>query len=155
MVAVLMDAPPPLSAVAPSVPPALGAVVDRALRKEADERWGSAAAFGEALRTADLAAEVDESAPSARLTIPAGEQRVVAVLLAEGVRNGAAIARAVEERGGRFLPLRGGRAIGVFGGAAWEGDELLRAAAAAVAARKAAERMSTAQAGRRAPGYFR
>jgi tetratricopeptide (TPR) repeat protein len=144
VVAVLMEDPPPLAAVAPGVPPPLAAVVERSMRKLRDERWASAAAFGEALLAADLSTSSTTALPVPLVSrsIAPGEQRVVAVLLAQGVRDGGAIERAVREQGGLFMPLLGGRALGLFGGDAWEGDEVLRAAAAASAARPAAARIA-------------
>jgi hypothetical protein len=144
VVAVLMEDPPPLAAVAPAVPPPLAAVVERSMRKLRDERWASAAAFGEALLAADLSTSSTTALPVPLVSrsIPPGEQRVVAVLLAQGVRDGGAIERAVQEQGGLFMPLLGGRALGLFGGDAWEGDEVLRAASAASAARPAAARIA-------------
>jgi serine/threonine-protein kinase len=46
---------PPLSSVAPDVPPALANVIDRALAFDKAQRWPSAAAMREALREASLA----------------------------------------------------------------------------------------------------
>ncbi|MBI5503126.1 MAG: protein kinase [Deltaproteobacteria bacterium] len=144
VVAVLMEDPPPLSVVAPSVPPSLGAVIERAMRKVREERWPDAAVFGDALLAADLttAPAVVLAGPVASRSIPPGEQRVVAVLLAQGVRDRGAIEAAVREQGGLFMPLVGGRALGLFGGDAWEGDEVLRAATAAASSRGAAASMS-------------
>jgi hypothetical protein len=63
--------PPPLSSVAPSVPPRLAVVVDRCLRKARDERWASgeelADAFDEALATAERDA----------MTTPSGAYRLL------------------------------------------------------------------------------
>ena len=151
-VAVLVDPVTPLAACAPGVPPALARVVERALAKSKAERWRSAVAFAEALESADL---TPPDRPSLLLdlhgSIVPGEQRVVAVLLADGVRNGAELERLVREQGGVHLPLLGNRAVGLFGGQAWEGDELPRAAAAALAARGCAEHFAIAS-GRAAAG---
>ncbi|MBI5486711.1 MAG: AAA family ATPase [Deltaproteobacteria bacterium] len=145
MVAILMDAPVPLRCAAPGVPPGLAEAVERGLCKEPGERWQGAAEFGAALAGLDLAAgDEHPPAPAPRVTAFPEEQRVVAVLLAEDVRDATAIERAVRERGGEYLPLLGRRALGVFGGAAWEGDELLQAGAAAIAVRHAAGRMAIA-----------
>jgi tetratricopeptide (TPR) repeat protein len=152
-VAVLVDPVTPLAACAPEVPPGLAAVVEHALAKSKAGRWRSALAFAEALETADLTPREETSAVGLDLrgSIVPGEQRVVAVLLADAVRNGAELERAVRERGGVYLPLLGNRAVGLFGGEAWEGDELPRAAAAALAARGCAGHLAVAS-GRAAAG---
>jgi tetratricopeptide (TPR) repeat protein len=144
MVAVLMEELPPLAGKAPAVPAGLANVIETALRKPREERWKSAEAFGEALRAADLAERCDRTLPHAEpaITILPGEHRLVAVLLVEGVSDLGAVERAVLEYGGRFLPLVGLRALGVFGGEQSEGDEAIRAAAAALQARPAAERVA-------------
>ncbi|NMC69069.1 MAG: protein kinase, partial [Myxococcales bacterium] len=146
VVAVLMEDPPPLAQVAPGVPAPLAAVIERALRKPMEERWPTAEAFGRALSSADLSFAATQSLPAvgASLSIPPGEQRVVALLLAEGVRDRDRIQRAVEGQGGLFLPLLGNRALGLFGGEAWEGDEVRRAARAALELRSAALRVAVA-----------
>jgi len=46
------SAPPPLRQLVPAVPPEVEAALERALCKQADERWPSAAAFGAALAEA-------------------------------------------------------------------------------------------------------
>ncbi len=48
----MSERPPPLAQVAPHVPPALAAVVDRALARDPDGRWPSAAAMRDALDAA-------------------------------------------------------------------------------------------------------
>jgi tetratricopeptide (TPR) repeat protein len=153
VVAVLMEDPPPLAQAAPGVPAPLAAVIERALRKPMDERWATAQAFGQAIASADLSFAATMSLPvmGAALSIPPGEQRVVALLLAEGVQDRTRLERAVQEQGGLFLPLLGNRALGLFGGEAWEGDEVRRAAHAARAARPAAMRVAVAS-GRAAHG---
>ena len=146
VVAVLMEDPPPLAQVAPGVPAPLAAVIERALRKPMEERWPTAEAFGQALASADLSFAATQSLPAvgASLSIAPGEQRVVALLLAEGVRDRDRIRNAVEDQGGLFLPLLGNRALGLFGGEAWEGDEVRRAARAALQLRPAALRVAVA-----------
>jgi eukaryotic-like serine/threonine-protein kinase len=54
---------PSLATVNPGVPPALGALIDRALAKDADARWANAADFGDAL-SAWLAASGEPSSPA-------------------------------------------------------------------------------------------
>lgn len=153
VVAVLMEDPPPLAQAAPGVPPPLAAVIERAMRKPMDERWPTAQAFGQAIASADLSFAATMSLPvmGASLSIPPGEQRVVALLLAEGVQDRGRIESAVRQQGGLFVPLLGNRALGLFGGEAWEGDEVRRAAHAALAARPAAMRVAVAS-GRGAHG---
>ncbi len=82
-----------------------------------------------------------------------GEERLVAVLFADGVRDAAAVERAVVEVGGVFIPLLARRqALGLFGAEAWEGDEVHRAATAALAGRKGALWISVASGRARAAG---
>jgi tetratricopeptide (TPR) repeat protein len=149
VIAVLMEEPIPLTSCVPGCPPELARVIGRALRKARGERWPSAAAFGEALRTAELVPDERDGARAS--VLPPGEQRVVAVLLAQGVRDAAAIERSVIEAGGIFLRLLGGRALGLFGGETWEGDEVLRAAMAALRSRAATAQMAVSS-GRAASG---
>ena len=164
MLAVVLEEPPPLELLRPGLPPSLVEVVNRCLTKDRDRRYASAGELLEALLTIDLTEQpsepvdlpmtLDVPAEETRATIDVrsqtrvmaeGEARVVAVLLAEGVRDAAAIERAVTERDGIFIPLLGrGRAIGLFGGEAWEGDEVIRAASAALVAREAAKWVSVA-----------
>lgn len=145
IVAIRMDELIPLSVVAPTVPPGLSAVVERALAKDKSNRWASADEFSSALQKADLTPgePVDPNETSGWLIEP-GESRVVAVVLAEGVHDEALISQAVESRGGVALSVIGDRTIGVFGSDTWEGDELLQAARAGWQARKAAKTMAIA-----------
>ena len=145
MVAVLLEEPPPLAAQAPGIPQELVSVVEQAICKPREQRWQSTQAFADALGAADLSARASVEMHAAPIeTILPGEQRVVAVLLAEGVRSSPDLERAVREQGGLFLPLMGRRALGLFGAKTWEGDEVVRAASAAVQARSAADRMAVA-----------
>jgi tetratricopeptide (TPR) repeat protein len=119
--------------------------IEHALKKERSERWPSAEAFAHAIEEAELAGDVpldrtDEEPPRIR----ADERRFVAVLLASGVDDRRPIDLAVARRGGIPIPLLGGRALGVFGGETWQGDEVFRAASAAIEARRAADRFSIA-----------
>ncbi|MBI3180651.1 MAG: serine/threonine protein kinase [Myxococcales bacterium] len=52
VVKVRTTAPPPLASLAPQIPPALAAVVDRGQSREAASRWQSAFDFADALRAA-------------------------------------------------------------------------------------------------------
>ena len=163
MLAVVLEEPPPLELVRKGLPRSLVEVVNRCLTKDRDRRFASAAELLEALLTIDATEEAYEpldlpitvdmpeetratlDVRSQTRVMAEGEARVVAVLLAEGVRDAAAIERAVSERDGIFIPLLGrGRAIGLFGGEAWEGDEVIRAASAALVARDAAKWVSVA-----------
>jgi len=145
IVALLLTELEPLRAHAPTVPPALAAVVERALRRDPGKRFADAAALAEALAAADLAAPEAPPDPAelARDAAPE-ERRVVALILADGVRDRAALAASVKAAGGELAPLYGDRALAVFGGAAWEGDEVTRAATVALATRSLAARMAVA-----------
>ncbi len=139
VLAILRDELPPLRTIAPHVPPALAVVIERCLVKNARFRWSSADALRRALEEVDVSdAAAAASAPVTRSTIAVGEKRLVAVLFAEGVADPDALCGAVEDRGGQYLPLYAGRAVGLFGGESWEGDELSRAVEAGLAARGAA-----------------
>ncbi|MCC6993519.1 MAG: protein kinase [Deltaproteobacteria bacterium] len=151
IVAVLMEEAAPLP---PGVPVMLREVVMRALSKEPALRWPDARAFADALAACDLgdagdapvraqaALAATEVLPGRSITL--GENRVVAILLAHDVHDREVIERAVKERGGLFLQLMGGRAVGLFGGESWEGDEVKRATSAALAAAGAAGRIAVA-----------
>lgn len=154
VVAVLFDEAPSLAAVRPSVDPALAAVVDRALRKEPSERWPSMASITERLTTARAATTLRPSALAATGLVPSAptmadvvrpaEHRVLAVLLATGVRDLDRMRAAIVDAGGEFTSIAGARAIGLFGHRAWEGDETTRAVLAALTARSAAGAVAVA-----------
>ncbi len=135
-IATLLEEPPPLSEAAPGCPPWLARTIERALDRDPEARFASAAAFAEALRGGAGAAS---SAPSRTPSLRPGERRVVAVLLAEGVRDRAAIEAAVTEAMGSVTTLAGGRLLGLFGAERWHGDELQRAATTALAIRPHAD----------------
>jgi len=137
----------PLARAAPAVPPALAAVIERCLAKDRELRWSSVEAMRRALESIDTSAMIVDVLGASEMSAPpiaAGEARVIAMLLAEGVTDNSALHDAIERRGGSFLPLMGSRAVGIFGGASWEGDEIDRAAAAAFDARTAAARIGVA-----------
>jgi tetratricopeptide (TPR) repeat protein len=142
LLAIVRDPVVPLRDLAPDVPRDLAMIVERALEKERSKRWRSAIEFMSALR------EIDPTTRGAsRIVAPAiaaDEQRVVAVLLADRVIDVEVLRAAVEARGGAFVPLVGSRALGLFGGEKWEGDEVKRAVSAAMAARAAAESVAVA-----------
>ncbi|MCC7541353.1 MAG: protein kinase, partial [Deltaproteobacteria bacterium] len=141
VVAVLMEPVPSLDAPGRRLPPELTSIVARCLEKDASRRFASASELADALDALDLRSQ-EAVAPTERPPAPEslleGEQRVVAVLYAEGVRDRAQLEGAIRKHGGRALELAGGRMLGVFGGEGWEGDETRRAAFAAVEARQAA-----------------
>ncbi len=144
LVKVVMDDVAPLAQVMPGTPPQLAEAVDRALRRSPEERWETIDALADAIEGAELL-QGNLRIPQAHSgLIATGERRVVAILLAEGVTDLGSLQRAVSARGGVVIPLVGGRAIGLFGGKTWEGDELISAAEAALACRGAAGRMAVA-----------
>ena len=146
VVAIVRDEFEAIEDLAPSTPPALVAIVERCLKKERDSRWPSATVLRRALEGLDM---MDDTPSQQRFleaqpALAADEQRLVAVLLAEGVRDVKLARSAIEKRGGSYMPLIGGRALGVFGGASWEGDELERVTEAARAVSQCAARVSAA-----------
>ena len=150
MLAVLAEEPPPVTALRPEVPPSLSRLVARCLERGLDRRFPDAAALLEALReiepdevgaAASGATALAQPIPASAL--PPGEQRVVAVVLADGVVDPAAVASAIEDAGGVVIPL-GDRALGLFGSTTWEGDEMDRAAAAGLAVRAHASAVGVA-----------
>ena len=148
MLAVMVEQPAPVASVAPHVPPELGAVIERCLRKKAVERHADARSFRAALESLGevggapgKGAQPTVSVPALPMTTPSispGEQRVVAVVLAEELLDEDALRDAVETAGGAWLLVSPHRGIGLFGAEAWEGDEVERAASAALDARHAA-----------------
>jgi len=142
LLAILMDEAPPLARRLPDVPEALAQVVDRCLAKDRTRRWPDAASLGRAL--AGLAEGRPESdAPASRASdpgpLPAGEERVVAVLLARGVGDRARVELAIRGRRGVPIAVIGDSVLGLFGAESWEGDEVQRAVGAALECRDAAE----------------
>ena len=71
LVAHVSKSPPPLASVAPSVPMRLAGVIDRCLRKSADERWASGEALADAFDEALATAERDA------MTTPSGAFRLL------------------------------------------------------------------------------
>ncbi|HEV8321517.1 MAG TPA: protein kinase, partial [Myxococcota bacterium] len=161
LVRILTEPPDPLPR---AVPAKLAAVLVRALRKDAAERFQTMTELSDALT--DALAEVGAIAeaptgtaaaaePPGRGVAPVGtgpapipplaeELRLVSVLLADGVAGAAALAGvvgAVRRHGGAAAPLRGGTVVGVFGGAEWTGDEATSAVRAALLARDHAARI--------------
>ncbi len=144
LLAIVREPHLPLRERAPETPVELAAVVERALEKEPSKRWRSAGDFIAALEKVDPTNRGASRIVAPGRTIAADEQRVVAVLLVEGLRDAEVMRAAVEVRGGAFVPLVGQRALGLFGGEKWEGDELGRAVAAALEARSVAESAAVA-----------
>ncbi|HJL15260.1 MAG TPA: protein kinase [Sandaracinaceae bacterium LLY-WYZ-13_1] len=145
MLAILAERPPPVTALAPHVPAVVADVVARCLGATPAERFADAEALVDALeglRPIEPAARSDAPTTLADAvappSIPPGEARFVAVLLADEVGSHDGLAAAIEGHGGLFLPLPGAQAVGVFGAQTWEGDEIARAARAALEARDAA-----------------
>ncbi|MHC5018900.1 MAG: protein kinase domain-containing protein [Planctomycetota bacterium] len=106
---VVRDDPPPLRSVAPHVPAALEAVVDRCLQKSPDRRYASAAELAEDLRRFErgepVAARV--RSPLRRWWVRRGRWTVAAVALAAGAAAGtwwlAGRHRSVEDDGRRAI----------------------------------------------------
>ncbi|HEV8321394.1 MAG TPA: protein kinase [Myxococcota bacterium] len=161
----------PPDALPPWVSAALAAIVQRALQKDPAERFASMEAMREALATAHAEVQAEAqardagevTAPGDALYAGAGagadapehgsppppsvldeEVRLVVALLAEEVNGTVGLAgflREVRRHGGRASALQQRRAVAVFGGAEWAGDEVDRALAAALAARPFAARL--------------
>jgi len=144
MVAAAAEAPPPIQTTAPTVPSALAAIVERALTPAREERWQTADALGEALAAIDLSSPELGTAPMPSRAATSAEQRVVALLLAEGVSDLDAFKAAVEQRAGSVVFLSVGQLAAVFGDRAWEGDEVIRAASAALEIRPLAAHVALA-----------
>ncbi len=156
MLAVMVEQAPSLGFVAPGVPASIAAIVTRCLQKKPEERFADGQALLEALLDVDPSSapmhsvaggEIAATSPAVAVgksSITPGEQRVVAVLLADGVTERSSLERAVVDAGGTLVQVLGDRAIGLFGGESWEGDELERAAAAALDARGAARHVAIA-----------
>ncbi|MFO0756168.1 MAG: protein kinase [Byssovorax sp.] len=156
---IVLQEPPRLRDALPGAPPALDALVARAMAKRPDDRFASAWEMAQALAALPEVdrrlAPVDPSieAPTvgiSALPVTAGEQRVITALFAAlpraGSGEGAAelFSTVIEAQGGAAHATLDRHAIGVFGGARSTGDEALRAARAALllAARVPGARLS-------------
>jgi tetratricopeptide (TPR) repeat protein len=138
VVATMLAELPSLRALRPDVPPALESVIVRALRKRPAERWSSAEEMRLGLeRARDQPSDVERTAALRHATIPPDEQRIVALLYAKGVTDLAAVERAVRQERGIPIPLPEGQVLGLFGAETTVGDEVARAASAAVRCRAA------------------
>ncbi|MEM9193097.1 MAG: protein kinase [Myxococcota bacterium] len=155
MLAVMIESPPSLRS-AVQVPPAVEAIVTRCLLKDPGDRYPNGIELHAAFSSVELAAaeaermvhqDMDATRPSMpvrSVSITPGEQRLVAVVLAEAVSDLSLVRGAVESMGGSLLSFAGNRAVGLFGGEASEGDEVLRAAQAAFEIRAAARWVAVA-----------
>ena len=173
MLAVHMEEAEPLWVRARQLPRGVAQVIERAMAKKRELRFSNAAEFGQALRES-AGADVSRAATQAvesigdagpasfapisfaptsamsvppqsrRSLLPEDERRIVAVILAVGVLRLDVVEAAIVERGGVVIPLVGNRAIGVFGAERWDGDEVKRAAYAAIAIRDVVEKVSLA-----------
>ncbi len=141
LVAIRKEEPIPLAVLAPHVPPALVAIVERALAKAREDRWQSVAELDAALAEV-MASPVRGASTGDGDVAERAEARVLAVLLATGVSDAPELRRLVEAQGGVLHILRGARALGIFGRDAWVGDEVSRAVRAALDARASAEFMA-------------
>ncbi len=136
LVAILMSDPPSIAAVRPGVPSSLESLVSKALCKSPADRWKDPLAFAEALRTfqartRDAPSSVSQSAAP---LMRSGEQRVVAIVMAHGVRDSVQFSQCMHDFGGRPTQCLAGSAMGLFGAQRSSGDELGRACEAALAA---------------------
>jgi len=144
MIATIMENLTPLAARIDGLPQDLCAVVEKALIKEPWRRWPDIVALRVAIEAIDFTRAAPARPASELASIAAGEQRVVAVLLANDVRDMSALGSAIREKGGELIPLLGNHAIGLFGAESWEGDEVQRAVLAGLVARGSASSMSVA-----------
>jgi tetratricopeptide (TPR) repeat protein len=124
------------------VPLWLGNVIARALQKDRGARWQTTGELAAALERG-LSSESGEVRRG--ITTPlhrpvqqvalGDEVRIVSVLFAEGVTDTDAFGAAVRAEHGTASPLLGQRAVGLFGGEAWVGDEAERAVRAGLSIR--------------------
>ncbi|MCC7535437.1 MAG: protein kinase [Deltaproteobacteria bacterium] len=147
VLAVLSEEPESLTVLNPSVPEPLSVVVRHCLAKSRERRWRSAESLAIALRALHLTPPPDRRGIGAPVDehpqeVILGEQRVVAVLLADGVHDIERFRSAVKQRGGIVFNVAGNRAVGLFGAESWDGDELTRAAEVALEARHACGRIA-------------
>lgn len=153
LLAVVMDQPIPLTVARPCIPHALPPVLERAMNKQREERWATADEFARAMLDAAATSSRPSSDTSSagpvepvdtidRAIASAGEKRVVAVVLAQGLRDGQQMESAVNAHGGQFIRLFNRQAIGLFGAQVWVGDEVNRALATALSIRPAASALA-------------
>ena len=150
---IVLQDPPRLRDAVPGIPPVVDFIVRRAMSKEPQHRFGSARELAEAL--ADVkpwTIALPSASPAApAVTIGGATTRAAAALSVTGERRvvtavfaglpplapdaDLAVFEAIAvEHGAVCHPMLGRRVIAVFGGDRTAGDELLRAARAALAA---------------------
>jgi eukaryotic-like serine/threonine-protein kinase len=144
IVAVIMQPLEPLSACAPQVSARFAKIIDRALFKAKDDRWATVQAMHDALSELEQPGDAlgGGSRRSQRALSQTSDQRVVAVLLAQGVRDQERLQFEIDSRGGTVLPIMGKRAVGLFGLRAWTGEEVQSAVEAGRAVLEFAERVA-------------
>ena len=127
------------------VPLWLGNAIARALQKDRAARWQSMAELAAALdkgltaESGELRRGITTPMPRPAAQVALGDEvRIVSVLFAEGVTDTDAFAAMVRAEHGIASPLLGQRAVGLFGGEAWVGDEAERAVRAGLGIRAAA-----------------
>ena len=128
----------PLGTLRPDLPAHLTDAVMRALAKAAPARFQSMAELSAALGAVGAVSEVvprDLTRPIhyERRTL-ADEQRVITVLVANGVDDRATVLGIIRGYGGQATAVGGDQIVGLFGGDVHEGDEASRAVNAAIAA---------------------
>ncbi|MDI1428360.1 protein kinase domain-containing protein [Polyangium sorediatum] len=136
---IVLQAPPRLSDVWPDAPPALDALVTRALARDPDARFSSAREMAHALAAIERVV-LEGAAPPADITLPPAlvpsDDHLVGVIfgrlpLSSNVgRTRALFQRIAEQHGGVVIPLLGRGVAAVFEGECADG--LLRAADAAL-----------------------
>lgn len=95
LLAIVTEQPLSLELVSPQCPPPLREIVERALEKDLDDRWPTAAALREALVELRARAEEPQVEARARPRPRKSERRVVAVLPAEKVLDHARLGAAL------------------------------------------------------------
>jgi tRNA A-37 threonylcarbamoyl transferase component Bud32/tetratricopeptide (TPR) repeat protein len=141
---VLLEEPARLRALRPDVPEGVEDAVQRAMQKDPAARFSSVRLFADAVIDAARAAlEPTEESSHTHEAPGTIEYRVVAVVFAavENPMQASAAASAVVGHGGDAHPIAGGRIVGTFGLARSTGDELERAARAALAMRELVPRV--------------
>ncbi|MFO0592937.1 MAG: protein kinase [Polyangiaceae bacterium] len=147
---IVLSEPPRLADVMPGAPPELSALVQRAMAKNPEHRFGSMAEIADALATivpwtpeADLApiSVKTRDEPTTRVAAMSStwERRVITAVFAGFAPSPhdtdlQAFEALVAEHGASSFRTLGRRVIAVFGGARTTGDEAVRAARACIAA---------------------
>ncbi len=139
VVSTMLGELPSLSSLRPGVSPALESVIVRALRKSSAARWASVRDFRIALE--DVAQASSRVFTKTVVSIPPDEQRVVALLYAIDVTDRVALDRAIRREHGIPIGALRDRIIGLFGAESTVGDEITRAARAAIRSHSAAKKI--------------